>query len=116
MHRIALVPSSNIQFCTHILCVCLCFAENMLFHFKHLTVLFWIVFLYQQVRKTIYAIHSSHLLGQLGNQQNMEVLEKVEDLVDVFVLHLSTSDALPALAVFVREHNLRHTHPVCTPD
>lgn len=79
-----------------------------LFYLKHLAMLFRIVLLSEHTRELTNRSRSTDFVCKLGNQQDMEVLEEVENLVDILVLHLSTSNALSTSAFLIREHHLRH--------
>lgn len=70
--------------------------------------LFRIVLLSKHTRELTDRSRSTNFVRKLGNQKDMEVLEEVENLVDVLVLHLSTSNALSTSAFLIREHNLPH--------
>ena len=78
--------------------------------------LFRIVLLHQELREGTNRLGTTDLVRQLGNEHDMEVLEEVEDLVDVFVLHFSTRNALPACTLFIWEHDLRQKQPLLSPD
>lgn len=78
--------------------------------------LFRIVLLHQELREGTNRLGTTDLVRQLGNEHDMEVLEEVEDLVDVFVLHFSTRNALPACTLFIGEHDLRQKQPLLSPD
>lgn len=69
--------------------------------------LFRVVLFFQKAGERLERIDAPHLLGQLRNENDVEILEEVKDLVDVLVLHLAARDALATGAVGVGEDNLR---------
>ena len=69
--------------------------------------LFRVVLLHQEFGERFQRRHASHFVGQLGNEKDVEVLEEVEHLVDVLVLHPAPRDALATRAVGVGEDDLR---------
>lgn len=58
--------------------------------------LFRVVLLFQKVGERLERVDAPHLLGQLRDENDVEILEEVKDLVDVLVLHLAARDALAA--------------------
>lgn len=69
--------------------------------------LFRVVLLFQKAGERLERVDAPHLLGQLRDENDVEILEEVKDLVDVLVLHLAARDALATGAVGVGEDNLR---------
>ena len=83
-----------------------------LFHFQHFAMLLRIILLGKHVGEFAKGICSANFVDQLGNHHNMEVLEEVEDLINILVLHLSARYALSACALFIREYNLPNHTPI----